>query len=214
MSTNLTLLEYILIVPSGIPGELRGLEYLHKSYGSLPWRSVMQPAIKLARLGFAVTGDLVREMNRVTTGTHDFLVEDPAWSIDFAPNGSRVGLGDTILRTRYAATLEMIADGGADVFYKGKIADSIVSALKTFNGTMSAKDLESYSIEIRQPLVIHYRDFRLVGCGAPSSGPVALSAMKLVEGYSNIGKEKKLSTHRVDEALRFGYGMVCAFLVG
>ncbi len=51
---------------SGVPGELRGLEYIHKNYGSLPWKKLVLPAIKVARYGFPVTEDLVRYMGTST----------------------------------------------------------------------------------------------------------------------------------------------------
>ena len=95
-----------------MPGEVRGLQTLHEKYGSLPWKHVMQGAIQTARYGWNVTQDLVRYMKSGTTGFDNFLVNDPAWAIDFAPNGTLLGLGDTITRRRYADTLEAIANRG------------------------------------------------------------------------------------------------------
>ena len=86
-------------------------------------------------------------------------------------------------------------------------------ALQAQNGTMTLDDLKNYSVAIRQPSQIIYRDYRLTACSAPSSGEVALSVMKTVEGYSGFGDETllNLSTHRLDEAIRFGYGEVSGF---
>lgn len=67
----------------------------------------MAPAIHLARHGFKVTQDLVNQMKSATKGEANFLVEDPNWAIDFAPNGTLVQLGDTMTRKRYADTLGM-----------------------------------------------------------------------------------------------------------
>lgn len=117
---------------SGVPGELRGLEYLHKKYGSKPWKYLMEPAIKVARYGFPVGSDLVRYI--ASTTNNSFLVQDPAWAIDFAPNGTLVKLGDTIMRKRYADTLETIAQYGPDAFYHGAIANATISALQATGG--------------------------------------------------------------------------------
>jgi gamma-glutamyltranspeptidase/glutathione hydrolase len=97
---------------SGVPGELRGLERLHQGYASWSWESLVMPAVKVARKGFPVTADLVRYMASATSGVDNFLVNDPTWAIDFAPNGTLLGLGDTITRRRYADTLEAIAKRG------------------------------------------------------------------------------------------------------
>ncbi|KAI1440993.1 gamma-glutamyltranspeptidase [Annulohypoxylon stygium] len=192
---------------SGVPGELRGLEYLHKNYGKLPWADVVTPAVKVAREGFKVSEDLVRYMNSVTPNA-DFLTDDPAWAIDFAPNGTRVQLGQTMTRKRYADTLETIAKEGADAFYNGAIAQATIAALSRANGTMTLEDLKNYTVAIRQPANITYRGYKLTSVSAPSSGVVALSALKIVEGYDGFGDpaQLNLTTHRIDEAMKFAYG--------
>ncbi|KAI1502489.1 gamma-glutamyltransferase 1 [Biscogniauxia marginata] len=192
---------------SGVPGELRGLEYLHKNYGALPWTDVVAPAIKVARYGFNVTEDLVHYMDSVTP-SGDFLVNDPSWAIDFAPHGERVKLGETITRKRYADTLEVIATEGADAFYTGAIANATVTALAKKGGIITLDDLKNYTVAVRKPAVINYRGYKLTSCSAPSSGVVALSALKIVDGYSGFDDPSaiNLTTHRLDEAIRFAYG--------
>jgi len=193
---------------SGVPGELRGLQRLHSNYGSLPWQDLVSPAARVARYGFPVTADLVRYMNSATSGLTNFLVDDPNWAIDFAPNGTRLGLGDTITRKRYAATLETIAERGVDAFYSGPIAANTINALQLQNGTMTLADLQNYTVAIRDPASITYRDYKIHSCSAPSSGTVAMSIMKIIEGYPDIGQAAalNLSTHYLDEGMRFAYG--------
>lgn len=147
-------------------------------------------------------------MDAAVVGIANFLVEDPTWALDFAPNGTRVGLGDIMTRKRYADTLEQIAYKGPDAFYNGAIARTTIAALKKANGTMTLEDLKNYTVAIRKPAHITYRDFKLTACSAPSSGIVALSALKIVEGYKGFGEPANLnlSTHRLDEATRFAYG--------
>ena len=204
-----------LKVRSGVPGELRGLEHIHRRYGALPWSAVMHPAIKLARDGFPVSEDLASAMRAASHGNdflkrNDFLTKDPTWAIDFAPNGTRLGLGDVMTRKRYADTLEAISLHGADTFYKDSMASATVAAIHRSNGSMTMDDLRSYSAVNREPLTIKYQGYRIASCGAPASGAVALSIMKTVEGYEDFGypESLNLSTHRLDEAMRFGYGKV------
>ncbi|KAI1361832.1 gamma-glutamyltransferase 1 [Xylaria arbuscula] len=192
---------------SGVPGELRGLEHLHKNYGSLPWKQLVLPAVKVARYGFRVTEDLVRYMDTVTPNG-DFLTDDPTWAIDFAPHGYRVKLNETITRKRYADTLEIIANEGPDAFYTGAIAKATIAALTKANGTMTLEDLKNYTVAIRNPSVINYRGYKLTGTSAPSGGIVALSTLNIVNGYEDFGDPAaiNLTTHRLDEAMRFAYG--------
>lgn len=186
------------------------MEYLHKDYGKLPWAHVLRPAIRAARYGFPVTKDLVNQMDAAVKGIPNFLVEDPTWALDFAPNGTRLGLGDIITRKRYADTLEKIAEKGPDAFYHGAIARTTIAALQKANGTMTLKDLKDYKVAIRKPATITYRNYKLTACSAPSSGIIALSVLKVIEGYKDIGEKSilNLSIHRLDEAIRFGYGEV------
>ncbi|KAH8592064.1 gamma-glutamyltranspeptidase-like protein [Bisporella sp. PMI_857] len=191
---------------SGIPGEVRGLEYLHQNYGTLPWQELIRPSIKLSRKGFKVATGLSRNLSRYNR--NGAFVNDPNWALDFAPNGTLVGFGDTITRKRYANLLETVAENGPNAFYTGPVAGSIIQALRRANGSMTIQDLEKYSVVIRSSPQTNYRDFKLTSCGAPSSGTVALQVFKVIEGYTGFGDPTSLniSTHRLNEAIRFGYG--------
>jgi gamma-glutamyltranspeptidase / glutathione hydrolase len=151
-------------------------------------------------------------MDIVESHGRDFLTADPTWALDFAPNGTRVGVGDVITRRRYADTLETIAMQGADAFYTGAIAETMIKAVQAANGTMMLGDLKNYTIMIRDVSEIGYRGYRIASTTAPSSGVVALSILKILEGYDHFFAPEmiNLSTHRLDEAFRFGYGQVGA----
>lgn len=170
----------------------------------------MRPAIKIARNGFPVTEDLVHYMKSAVGDGEDFLSKDPTWAIDFAPNGTRLGLGDTITRKRYANTLETIANEGVDAFYSGPIAEKMIQAVQATNGTMTLDDLRNYTVLTRDVAQIDYRGYKITSTTAPSSGGVALNILKVLDTYDQFftAKNVNLSTHRLDEAMRFGYGLV------
>ncbi|KAJ5491246.1 Glutathione hydrolase proenzyme [Penicillium diatomitis] len=194
---------------SGVPGEIRGLEHLHKKYGSLPWATLLQPALQTARKGFPVSTDLVKYMKLAVGNGEDFLTKDPNWALDFAPNGTRLGLGDIITRKRYADTLETIAQHGPDAFYTGAIAETMINAVQAANGTMTVEDLKNYTVAIRNTSQIDYRGYTITSTTAPSSGIVALSILKILSTYNDFftcESSLNLSTHRMDEAMRFAYG--------
>lgn len=164
-------------------------------------------AVNVARYGFEVTADTVRYLAGVADP--EFLTEDPAWAIDFAPNGTLVQLGQTLTRKRYADTLETISNEGASAFYEGAIAEATIAAIQANNGTMTLQDLANYTIELRDPVSIDYRGYKLTSCSAPSGGEVALSILNIVNGFEGFGDPAQinLTTHRLDEAMRWSYGM-------
>ncbi|KAL8960027.1 MAG: hypothetical protein Q9183_005534, partial [Haloplaca sp. 2 TL-2023] len=208
---------------SGVPGQLRGLEYVHSKYGKLPWKDIVLPAVDIARNGFRVSADLVKAMGIPTAHDrrrdaglkidHRFLTEDPTWATDFAPNGTRLDLGDIMTRKRYANTLEEIAHKGADALHTGKIASETVKTVREEGGIMTIEDLKDYTVASRSPLEIDFHGHRVLACGVPASGAAVLSILKTVEGYTNFGKPEtvNLSTHRLVEAMRFGYGKRASF---
>jgi gamma-glutamyltranspeptidase/glutathione hydrolase len=68
---------------------------------------------------------------------------------------------------------------GPDVFYNGPIAAATIKTLNATNGTMSLQDLRNYTVAIRKPASIGYRDFKITSTSAPSSGIVVASVMKM-----------------------------------
>lgn len=206
----------LILESSGVPSEVRGLQYLHEKYGVLPWSTVLQPAIKTARNGFPMTEDLFHATQGTLTKGKDFLIKDPSWAQDFAPHGTLLGLGDTIYRKRYADTLETIANEGPDAFYTGHIAESMIDAVRAANGIMTLEDLQNYEVAIRDTPQIDYRGYTVTSTSAPSGGVVGLSILKILDGYENFfsPESTQLSTHRLDEAMRFAYGQVCLHLDG
>ncbi|KAH8899688.1 gamma-glutamyltranspeptidase [Thozetella sp. PMI_491] len=193
---------------AGVPGELRGLEYVHKKYGVLPWATVVEPAVRVARYGWTVNQDLVRYMNATVFGkAHPLLIEDPIWAEDFAPNGTLLQLGDTITRKRYASTLEKIGKHGVDIFYEGEMAEEMVATIQATNGTMTLADFKNYKLVIKKPLSIDYRGFKVFATEAPSSGAVTLNILKTLEQFPLEDRDDtNLTTHRLVEAMKFGYG--------
>ncbi|KAF8213404.1 gamma-glutamyltranspeptidase [Mycena galopus ATCC 62051] len=207
--TNSTTPETLSLIGGlavGVPGELRGWEMLHQRHGKLPWKTLFQPAIKLARYGFTVNVDLEAA---ILLG-ESFILSDPLWGEVYAPNGTLLKQGDTAYRTRYADTLEQVAEHGADAFYTGRIATNIAEAAYARGGIITTHDLANYTAIVREPVNITYRNQRIFSTVAPSSGAVVLSALKVFEGYqgnySNSDPEINVTTHRLIEATQFAYG--------
>ena len=170
----------------GVPGTVRGLEMAHKKFGRLRWKEVLAPAIELAN-GFAMSAALARSLNREVKGP---MAKFPASVAAFGkPGGGEWAEGDRLVQADLAATLRAIADGGANAFYKGWIADRIADDMQANGGLISKRDLALYRAKERAPVRGRYKDFEIISMPPPSSGGVALIEMlNIVEPYNLAAK--------------------------
>jgi gamma-glutamyltranspeptidase/glutathione hydrolase len=197
---------------SGVPGELRGLEYIHKRYGKLSWKSIIQPALDVARNGFTVNTLLYSAMTNAIkeNGGENFFVSNADWAEIFAPNGTMLGVGDTVKMTDYADLLELVAINGADAFYTGPIAAKIAKEVQASGGILTTNDLGAYEVKASTPLELVYGDYKIRACHATSGGTIVLSTMNTFQQFPARDdiQNMNLTLHRLVEAMRFGYAMV------
>jgi gamma-glutamyltranspeptidase / glutathione hydrolase len=189
----------------GVPGTVRGLELAHKKFGKLSWKEVVLPSIALAD-GFTISANLARGLNREIEGP---MAKFPASVAAFAkPGGGEWVEGDRLLQGDLSRTLRAIADGGADAFYKGWIADRIAEDMQANGGLISKDDLARYRAKERAPVRGTYKGYDVFSMPPPSSGGVALVEMlNIVEPFDL--KSKGLLTppalHLQIEAMRRAY---------
>ncbi|KAL5523970.1 hypothetical protein ACEPAG_8143 [Sanghuangporus baumii] len=185
----------------GVPGEVRGLAEAHSRWGSLPWPRLVQPSVELAA-GWNVG----KELGKRLPWFAELIFKDPVWTAIFAPNGTILGEGEVVRRTNYSRTLAAIASEGADAFYKGEIADAIISSIQSAGGIMTHADLEEYRVKVEPALVGSYRGRKVYVPHAPTSGPVMIHILNLLERYDLAGEGRTgLNTHRLVEAIKFGF---------
>ncbi|PNP81623.1 hypothetical protein FNYG_05137 [Fusarium nygamai] len=190
----------------GVPGEVRGFEYAHKKYGSLPWKTVLQGAIKVAQDGFIVNADMARFIEKTIKAHHNFFVEDPSWAEDFTRNGQLIPEGETMTRRRYARTLQAIAEHGADAFYTGAFAESMVKTIQDTNGTITLDDYKNYDVISREILHTEYKGYDVYGISSPAGGAVSLNILNTMNGYSHQDEDRNTTLHIYIEAMKFAYG--------
>ena len=171
----------------GVPGALRMLEAIHRQNGRLPWASLFAFAGRLAADGFRVSPRLHLLLRAY--GPERFGPE--AGQYFFDATGSARPAGYLLKNPEFAATLSAIAEGGADAFYLGPLAEAIVKAVDdapNHQGDMTSGDLAAYRVEERDPLCFAYRRHRVCGMGPPSSGALAVGqVLKLIEPF-DLGK--------------------------
>ena len=155
---------------AAIPGLVRGMAALHERWGKLPWATVVEPAIRLAR-GFPVS-------RRLSEAIGPFVGRfSPEASAVFVPGGRVPRPGETLVQEGLAATLERIAATHGEDFYVGATATEMVRAVKAAGGIWELADLAAYRSKERPPIVGTYRGFEVASMGPPSSGGLLVVQM-------------------------------------
>ena len=191
-----------------VPGELRGLEMLHKMFGTQKWADLFQPAIRQAEAGITVSETL----NGILTDEYDRLQKSPAmpWLQDnFYKDGLPAQTGDTVKNVQLAGTLKQIAAGGADVFYTGEIADDIAREFaQKGDSWITKEDLANYKAVLREPVTGNYRGYSVITLPPPSSGGVTLlETLNILEGFdlNKLGHGSANYVHVIAEAQKLAF---------
>ena len=187
---------------AGIPGEPAALAHIARHYGKLPLAVTLAPAIKLAREGFPVTA----HYRTMAEWRHAVLLRDPEAAATFLQAGAVPQAGTIIRQPQLAATLQTLAEHGAEGFYRGRVAQAMVDAVQAAGGIWTMEDLAGYRVIERTPLKGRYGDYTITSVPPPSSGGVALITMlnTLQQlGYSEAGEPQR--THLLVEVMRRAY---------
>ena len=164
----------------GVPGALAGLVRLLEDHGTLPLEQVMAPAIALAEYGFHL---LPGEAGRHADGAAQ-LGEFPGSRAHFLmPGGKAHPPGDLFVQPALGATLRTIAEGGAEVFYRGEIARKIANNVSWHGGAVTAQSLADYRAEDSRVVRGSYRDYDLVGTDLPASGAATIGILHVLERF-------------------------------
>jgi len=198
----------------GVPGTVAGLWLAHERYGSgrLSFAQLIEPAIRLARDGFAVEDELADSLPRAQPR----LVRWPSSAkIFLKPDGVALGDGDRLVQPELAASLELIAREGAGGFYQGPLAEKIVASVRDAGGLMTMDDLKDYRAVERPPLTGSYRGYDIFSMPPPSSGGVHLVEMlNVLEGYDlgGLGYWSPAALHLMIEAMKRAYADRAEFM--
>jgi gamma-glutamyltranspeptidase / glutathione hydrolase len=185
---------------AGVPGAVSGMLEAHRKYGRLPLAEVIGPAVRLASEGFPVDSHRFRSID----GDRERLYLFPGSRASFLPNGQAPQPGTTLVQRDLGRTLAAIRDHGADGFYKGWVADSIVAEMKRGGGIISHADLAAYRAVWREPIKVTYRGHTIYSMPPASSGGVTMAQiLNIMEAFGPtppFGSSALL--HREAEAMR------------
>jgi len=165
-----------------VPGTVAAMYLAWQKYGSkkLAWSDLLQPAIHAARDGYVVSEGLATTL---ATEREQFLKYEGSRALFFRDD-QPLHAGDTLKNPDLAWTLEQIAKGGADAFYKGEIARRMVTDLHSKGNAMKLSDMARYFAAERDPVAGTYRGYTFYSSAPPVSGGAELAAkMNLLEQY-------------------------------
>jgi len=199
----------------GVPGNIRLIELAHARHGRLAWARLFQPAIRLARDGFAITPRLYRMLAQPNS-----LAGFSAWGRGrfYEANGQPRPVGTVIRNPELAAFLERLAARGPEHFYTGAAAQELVRTVHMSErnpSPMTAADLATYQAHARAPVCGRYRGYRICGMGPPSSGATTvLAILKQLERFDlrALGPDNPAAWHLIAESMRLAYADRDAYL--
>jgi gamma-glutamyltranspeptidase / glutathione hydrolase len=184
-----------------VPGSVAGLAYAQKKWGKLKLNRVIEPAIRLAKKGFALSYADAESLKDPE------LAKFAESHRIFQRDGNLYQQDEILRQPELAKTLKRIAKDPDD-FYRGKIAQQFAADMQKNGGLITTDDLEKYEVKEREPLRGTYRGYEVISAPPPSSGGVVLlEVLNMLEGYnlSQLGSRSADSVHLTVEAFRRGY---------
>jgi gamma-glutamyltranspeptidase/glutathione hydrolase len=181
-----------------VPGSVAGMTYAQKQWGKLSLKRVMEPAIRLAREGFALSYEDAQDLK------DEDLTRFAESKRIFQRNGELFQQGDVLKQPELAKTLERIANNPKD-FYRGSLAKQLAAAIQRGGGLITERDLRDYEVKEREPIHGTYRGYQIYSAPPPSSGGIALmEILNILEGWdlSKMGPRSAQSIHLTVEAFR------------
>lgn len=166
-------------LPVSVPGAVDGWFEMHKKFGKLAMADLLQPAIDYSRQGFPVSELIAFYLERSVGPRAKY----PGFKEVYMPNGRMPAKGEIFRNPALANTLEAIAKGGRDVFYKGDIAKEIDRYMKANGGFLRYEDMAEHSSDWVKPVSSNYRGYDVWELPPNGQGIAALHILNLMEGF-------------------------------
>jgi gamma-glutamyltranspeptidase/glutathione hydrolase len=197
---------------AGVPGSVAGLCHALVTYGSLPLKTVMKPAIRLADKGFHLSEDQARSFARLKS---DFSRFPSSKKVFLKSDGTTYEAGELFRQPDLARTLKEIARSGGHAFYEGRIAELIEADMAANGGLITRQDLAAYRAIERPPIMTTFHDVGVISMAPPSSGGIALAEMlNMLEMFDlkSLGHNSSAYVHVLSEAMKRAFADRAEFL--
>ncbi|MCB1650130.1 MAG: gamma-glutamyltransferase [Pseudomonadales bacterium] len=189
----------------GVPGAVALYKLAHDRYGTLPWATLFEPAIRLASEGFEVSGKMAGFLPQLAQISR--LDETPGAAEYFYPNGQPLQAGTVLRNPEYAHTLQRIAEEGPSAFYSGEIAEAIVRAAQAEpdGGSMTMADISAYKAVERDAICGPWRDLNICSATPPSSGAMQIMVANLYDHLVPENATREQQVKAFVDAQRLAY---------
>jgi len=193
-----------------VPGVVDGWSSLLERHGTITLGRALRPAIEYARDGFPVS-EIIAEQWK---GEQKRLAADPAAAATFMPDGRAPLPGQVFRNPRLAATLEQVAAGGRDAFYRGPIAAAIAADMRKRQGLLDENDFAEHRSDWVEPISTSYRGYDVFELPFNTQGFVALEMLNILEGFdlAPLGHNSAAYLHLLIEANRIAFADRAAYL--
>ena len=185
-----------------VPGAVSGWQAILERYGNMPLSEVLKPAIEYASNGFPVS-EVISSHWAVSASK---LQAHPSGK-ELLVDGRAPQLGEVVRLPELAQTLQTIAEGGADAFYRGPLAERIARFVREQGGWLLAEDMADHEIIWEEPICTDYRGVTCWECPPNSQGVNALMALNLAEGFdiAGMGFQSADAYHHLIESMRLAF---------
>lgn len=189
-----------------VPGTVHGWETALNTYGRMTLKEVLKPAIDYAVNGYAVSEVIAHSWGSIETVTK--LSHRPSGK-ELLPGklGGAPKYGEVVTLPELGRTLQMIAEGGSDAFYKGEIAKKTTEFIQSEGGWLTETDLANHHSDWDEAISVNYRGVDIWECPPNGQGIAALIALNLAEGFdiASMGAQSPDRYHYLIESMRHGY---------
>lgn len=194
-------------IPVTVPGAPAGWADLSKKFGKLPLKDVLNPAIRYAREGYALTPNVAKLWKLAFEEYKENLrgPEFEYWFSTFAPGGRPPKAGEVWKSLELANSLDLIAKTNGKSFYNGEIADNIDAYSRKFNGFIRKEDLIDYKVEWVEPISVNYRGYDVWEIPPNGHGIVALMALNILKGFEFKSRDTVDTIHKQIEAMKLAF---------
>ena len=191
------------VLSIGVPGTVYGMWEVHNKFGSISWKKLIEPAIKLAEEGFIMSPFMVDALNRRYKKLSNYQNFKDIFYEDYP-----VAMDSRLIQKDLANTLSIIANKGVKGFYEGEIAQKIAQDMKDKNGLISSYDLKNYRPIWRKPIKGNFEKYEIITMGPPSSGGIHIIQMlNILEKFNlkELGHNSASYGALLSEVMKYAY---------